>query len=115
MGGIPYWLPEEKVIEILECVGEFKVRHFNLIRDKETGQSKGYGFAVFVDRSVVDTVCNTVHGLPLNDKTLTVRRANEKKAKDGAVPAGAAGKNAEMPAPGASRVIELVREWMGVG
>lgn len=102
-------MPEEKIVELLACGGEYPVKSFNLIRDKDTGQSKGYGFATYHDGSVVDTVCHLLHGTAIQDKTLTVRRANDKKA--GAAPAGAPGRNAEMPAPGTSRVIVLVSLW----
>lgn len=51
------------------------VRAFELVRDRETGNSKGYGFAVFEDPSVVDMACAGLNGVPMGDKTLTVRRA----------------------------------------
>lgn len=81
VGGLPYWMNEEQIVQILESAGD-KVRTFLLIRDKENGGSKGYGFAVYEDVSVVDKACEAFHGLAVGDKTLTVRRANVREKKD---------------------------------
>mmetsp|Transcript_10228 Transcript_10228/g.25941 ORF Transcript_10228/g.25941 Transcript_10228/m.25941 type:complete len:889 (+) Transcript_10228:130-2796(+) len=73
VGGIPYYLTEDQCRELLQQFGA--VRAFDLVRDKETGNSKGYGFAVYEDPNVTDAACQGLNGLRMGDKTLTVRRA----------------------------------------
>ena len=52
-----------------------QIRAFDLVRDKESGKSKGYGFVVYEDSNVTDVACAGLNGLRMGEKTLTVRRA----------------------------------------
>jgi splicing factor U2AF subunit len=54
-----------------------------LVKDKETGNSKGYGFVLYEDTSVTDVACSGLNGLRMGDKTLTVRRANQGRRQPG--------------------------------
>ncbi|KAI6705479.1 hypothetical protein NL676_008441 [Syzygium grande] len=47
------------------------------VKDRETGNSKGYAFCVYQDLSVMDIACAALNGIKMGDKTLTVRRANQ--------------------------------------
>ncbi|KAK1265762.1 Splicing factor U2af large subunit B [Acorus gramineus] len=51
------------------------LRGFDLVKDRDTGNSKGYGFCVYQDPQVTDIACAALNGLKMGDKTLTVRRA----------------------------------------
>ncbi|KAL0689991.1 hypothetical protein Bca4012_089669 [Brassica carinata] len=73
VGGLPYYFTEEQIRELLESFGP--LRGFNLVKDRETGNSKGYAFCVFQDPSVTDIACAALNGIKMGDKTLTVRRA----------------------------------------
>ncbi|BBN15275.1 splicing factor U2AF 65 kDa subunit [Marchantia polymorpha subsp. ruderalis] len=73
VGGLPYYLTEVQIKELLESFGP--LRGFDLVKDRDTGNSKGYGFCVYQDPSVVDIACATLNGMKMDDKTLTVRRA----------------------------------------
>ncbi|KAL6553665.1 hypothetical protein OROGR_007507 [Orobanche gracilis] len=53
------------------------LRGFDLVKDRETGNSKGYAFCVYQDLSVTDIACAALNGIKMGDKTLTVRRANQ--------------------------------------
>ncbi|XP_021911140.1 LOW QUALITY PROTEIN: splicing factor U2af large subunit B-like, partial [Carica papaya] len=75
VGGLPYYFTEAQIRELLESFGP--LRGFNLVKDRETGNSKGYAFCVYQDPSVTDTACLTLNGIKMGDKTLTVRRASE--------------------------------------
>ena len=55
VGGLPYYFTETQIRELLETFGP--LRGFDLVKDRETGNSKGYAFCVYQD--------------------LTVRRANQ--------------------------------------
>lgn len=84
IGGLPYFLDEAQIRELLEAFGP--IRQFDLVRDKETGNSKGYGFVVYEDVSVTDIACQGLNGMTMGDKTLTVRRAEQSNAPGGVQP-----------------------------
>jgi len=73
VGGLPYYLSEEQIRDLLGQFGALK--GFDLVKDRDTGNSKGYGFVVYEDPAVVDIACSSLNGLAMGDKTLTVRRA----------------------------------------
>lgn len=73
VGGLPYYFSEVQIRELLESFGA--LRGFDLVKDRDTGNSKGYGFCVYQDPAVTDIACAALNGLKMGDKTLTVRRA----------------------------------------
>ncbi|CAH2076387.1 unnamed protein product, partial [Thlaspi arvense] len=75
VGGLPYYFTEAQVRELLESFGALK--GFDLVKDRETGNSKGYAFCVYQDLAVTDIACAALNGIKMGDKTLTVRRANQ--------------------------------------
>ncbi|KAL3650447.1 hypothetical protein CASFOL_006850 [Castilleja foliolosa] len=75
VGGLPYYFTEEQIRELLESFGPLK--GFDLVKDRETGNSKGYAFCIYQDLSVTDIACAALNGIKMGDKTLTVRRANQ--------------------------------------
>lgn len=75
VGGLPYYFTEAQVRELLESFGALK--GFDLVKDRETGNSKGYAFCVYQDLAVTDIACLALNGIKMGDKTLTVRRANQ--------------------------------------
>ncbi|CAN6986442.1 unnamed protein product [Brassica oleracea var. botrytis] len=75
VGGLPYYFTEAQVRELLESFGALK--GFDLVKDRETGNSKGYAFCVYQDVAVTDIACVALNGIKMGDKTLTVRRANQ--------------------------------------
>ncbi|KAL5981641.1 hypothetical protein ACLOJK_015704 [Asimina triloba] len=75
VGGLPYYFTEAQVRELLESFGP--LWGFDLVKDRETGNSKGYAFCVYHDISVTDIACAALNGIKMGDKTLTVRRANQ--------------------------------------
>ncbi|XP_048446978.1 splicing factor U2af large subunit B-like isoform X3 [Pyrus x bretschneideri] len=74
VGGLPYYFTEAQIRELLQSFGP--LRGFDLVKDNDTGNSKGYGFCVYQDPTVTDVACGALNGLKMGDKTLTVRRAS---------------------------------------
>ncbi|ORX95524.1 hypothetical protein K493DRAFT_219056 [Basidiobolus meristosporus CBS 931.73] len=74
IGGLPAYLNEEQVIELLKSFGE--LRAFNLVKDTATGLSKGFGFCEYVDPAITDIACQGLHNMELGDKKLVVQRAS---------------------------------------
>ncbi|KAI3839109.1 hypothetical protein MKW98_029446 [Papaver atlanticum] len=75
VGGLPYYFTEVQIRELLEAFGP--LRGFDLVKDRVTGNSKGYAFCVYQDTSIMDIACASLNGIRLGDKTLTVRRASQ--------------------------------------
>lgn len=48
LGGLPYELTEGDLLSVFSQYGE--IVHINLIRDHQTGNSKGFGFICFMVR-----------------------------------------------------------------
>ncbi|KAF7356712.1 U2 snRNP auxiliary factor large subunit [Mycena venus] len=64
VGGLPSYLNEEQVMELLKSFGELKA--FNL----------GFAFFEYVDTSVTDVAIQSLNGMELGDKFLVVQRAS---------------------------------------
>jgi splicing factor U2AF 65 kDa subunit len=74
VGGLPTYLNEEQVMELLKSFGELKA--FNLVRENGNGPSKGFAFFEYVDVSVTDMAIQSLSGMELGDKYLVVQRAS---------------------------------------
>lgn len=73
IANIPLFLEEEQILELLKEFGALK--NFVLLRDKQSGESKGVAFCEFVDSQMTDAVCDGLSGMELGDQPLVVRRA----------------------------------------
>ncbi|KIK60395.1 hypothetical protein GYMLUDRAFT_606046 [Collybiopsis luxurians FD-317 M1] len=74
VGGLPTYLNEENVMELLKSFGELKA--FNLVRENGNGPSKGFAFFEYVDASVTETAIQALNGMELGDRYLVVQRAS---------------------------------------
>lgn len=76
VGGLPHYLTEAQGRELLEAFG--KLKNFDLVMDRDTGNSRGYAFALYEDTSITDTVCENLNGMDMGGKSITVRRASQR-------------------------------------
>lgn len=74
VGGLPTYLNEEQVQELLKSFGELKA--FNLVRENGNGPSKGFAFFEYADASVTDVAIQSLNGMELGDRYLVVQRAS---------------------------------------
>ncbi|KAI0073271.1 hypothetical protein K474DRAFT_1678020 [Panus rudis PR-1116 ss-1] len=74
VGGLPTYLNEEQVMELLKSFGDLKA--FNLVRENGNGASKGFAFFEYVDPAVTDVAIQSLSGMELGDKYLVVQRAS---------------------------------------
>merc|ERR1719510_449813 len=74
VGGIPNYLNEDQVRELLTSFGQLK--SFNLVKDATTGLSKGYAFCEYLDSGITDDAIAGLNGMQLGDKKLLVQRAS---------------------------------------
>jgi len=75
IGGLPTYLNEEQVIELLKSFGE--LRSFNLVREAGVnGMSKGFAFCEYVDPALTELACQGLNDMELGDKRLVVQKAS---------------------------------------
>ncbi|KAG6845502.1 hypothetical protein H0H87_008399 [Tephrocybe sp. NHM501043] len=74
VGGLPTYLNEEQVMELLKSFGELKA--FNLVRENGNGPSKGFAFFEYADVNVTDVAIQSLNGMELGDRYLVVQRAS---------------------------------------
>lgn len=96
VGGLPTYLNEEQVMELLKSFGDLKA--FNLVRENGNGPSKGFAFFEYVDPGVTDVAIQSLSGMELGDKYLVVQRASV-GAKPGQSPVPGLEGYAEIPKP----------------
>ncbi|CAI9300878.1 unnamed protein product [Lactuca saligna] len=61
VGGLLYYFTEVQIRELLESFGP--LRGFDLVKDRDTGNSKGYGLCVYEDQAATDVACAALNGL----------------------------------------------------
>lgn len=80
IGGLPYELSEGDVVTIFSQYGE--PTYINLIRDKETGKSKGFAFLKYEDQRSTDLAVDNLGGAVIMNRTLKVDHTRYKKKDD---------------------------------
>jgi RNA-binding motif X-linked protein 2 len=64
VGGLPYEYSEGDIVVVMSQFGE--VAGINLVRDKETGQSKGFAFIKYVDQRSTILAVDNMNGSKVN-------------------------------------------------
>ncbi|KAG0241768.1 hypothetical protein BGX31_000879 [Mortierella sp. GBA43] len=70
VGGLPYNFTEGDIICVLSQFGE--IAGINLVRDKETGQSKGFAFLKYVDQRSTVLAVDNMNGSKVSGRVLRV-------------------------------------------
>ena len=82
VGGLPYSVNEGKLQEIFSAHGT--VESANVISDKFTGQSRGFGFVEMSSSSEAQKAIESLNGTELDGRTLTVNEAKPMVRRDNA-------------------------------
>ncbi|KAL8824892.1 MAG: hypothetical protein Q9191_004745 [Dirinaria sp. TL-2023a] len=77
IGGLPFDLSEGDIITIFSQYGE--PVYINLIRDKETGKSKGFAFLKYEDQRSTDLAVDNLGGATIMGRILKVDHTRYKK------------------------------------
>ena len=80
IGGLPFDLSEGDVIAIFSQYGE--PVHVHLIRDKDTGKSKGFAFLKYEDQRSTDLAVDNLGGATVMNRLLRVDHTRYKKKDD---------------------------------
>ncbi len=74
VGNIPHASSDAELQEWVEAQG-FRVESVQIIRDRSTGQSRGFGFVVLNEASKIKDAINALNGQRMGDRVLTVNGA----------------------------------------
>ena len=76
VGGLPYSVTESRLQEIFSAHGT--VESANVIADKFTGQSRGFGFVEMSVNADADRAINELNGRDLDGRAMNVNEARPK-------------------------------------
>ena len=82
VGGLPYSVTEGRLQEIFAEHGS--VESANVISDKLTGQSRGFGFVQMSSGGEAQKAIDSLNGTQLEGRTLTVNEAKPMVRRDNA-------------------------------
>jgi len=74
VGNIPHRTSDEELRQWVESRG-FAVESVEIIYDRTTGKSRGFGFISLADPNEVDTAINLLNGRRMEGRVLTVNQA----------------------------------------
>jgi RNA recognition motif-containing protein len=73
IGNLSYEVTEEDLKQAFEAFGQ--VESVNIIKDKFSGRSKGFGFVEMPDKANAQSAINELNGKELKGRTLNVNEA----------------------------------------
>ena len=91
VGGLPYSVTEGKLQDIFSAHGT--VESANVISDKFTGQSRGFGFVEMSSGAEAQKAIESLNGTQLDGRTLTVNEAKPMAKREGFGGGGGGGGN----------------------
>jgi RNA recognition motif-containing protein len=77
IGGLSYQTSEQSLLEHLQKVGH--VTSIRIITERETGKSKGFGFATFGDDASAQAAIETLNGQEFEGRHIGVKPYIEKQ------------------------------------
>ena len=80
IGNLDYNTSEDEIRRAL-IEKEVNATQVNIITDRDTGRSKGFGFAEFETEEEAQKAINSLNGQQLNGRTLNVSKARKMKPR----------------------------------
>lgn len=76
VGKLPYSTTDQNLADLFGQYGQ--VLSARVIKDRETGRSKGFGFVEISDEQEARAAMNALNNTPLEDQSIIVNEAREK-------------------------------------
>ena len=80
VGNFPYSVDEDQLREMFSSFGQ--IEDIALIKDRETGRSKGFAFITFASQQAAETALS-LNGKDVDGRALKVNMAQEKESRGG--------------------------------
>jgi len=81
LGNLPYESAEEDLEETFRQYGQ--VESVTIIRDRDTGRSKGFGFVEMPENGEAQSAIDAMNGKEMGGRTLTVNEARPREERGG--------------------------------
>lgn len=81
VGGLPYQTTAQDLADLFGQVGQ--VDDVQIITDRDTGRSKGFGFVEMGDAQEAQSAIDRLNGTSLGNRTITVNEARERQSGGG--------------------------------
>jgi len=81
VGNLPWSVDDDKLAELFEPYGE--VASANVITDRETGRSRGFGFVEMYDDQAARSAISGLENHEVDGRTLTVNEARPRPDRGG--------------------------------
>jgi cold-inducible RNA-binding protein len=88
VGNFPYSVDESQLREMFSAYGE--IQEIALIKDRETGRSKGFAFITFASQQSAEKALG-LNGKEVDGRALKVNMAQEKESRGGGGRGGGGG------------------------
>lgn len=76
VGNLSFQTSQEDLVQAFSAYGA--VESVNIITDRDTGQSRGFGFVEMTNRNEAQNAMNSLNGAELHGRTLNVNEARPK-------------------------------------
>jgi len=86
VGNLPYSATEEQLKNMFGQYGE--VTSASIIKDRDTGRSKGFGFVEMPDNSAAEAAIQALNEADMNGRNLKINQARPKEARSDSRPRG---------------------------
>lgn len=87
VGNLPYSVTETELQEFFTEAG-IAVDSVNVMRDRFSGEARGFGFVEIQDATVAQRAIEACNGRPLGGRALIVNEARPMERREGAAPGG---------------------------
>lgn len=77
VGNLPYTVNNDQLAQLFAPYGE--VSDVNVVTDRDTGRSKGFGFVDIADDAAARQAIADLNGRQMGDRTLTVNEARPRE------------------------------------
>jgi RNA recognition motif-containing protein len=81
VGNLSYNTSQERLQELFEAYGE--VVSANVITDRDTGRSRGFGFVEMANEDEANAAINALNGQEVDGRSLTVNEARPRAPRGG--------------------------------
>jgi len=82
IAGLPFQVEEEELTAVFEDFGQ--VRSLRIVRDKDTGKSRGFGFVEMINDDEAREAINNMNGADYYGRRISVAEADDKPRPTGA-------------------------------
>lgn len=91
VGNLPWSVDNDSLRDMFSSYGD--VADAVVIRDRETGRSRGFGFVDLSDDEAGNSAIEAMHGTEIEGRDLVVNQAQERKERNGGGGGGGGGWN----------------------